>query len=142
MTAHYATTWLPLLREALARESCFRFPLRGTSMRPTLPVACDVEIVPPPPQPRLGSLIVFVRGDALIAHRLVRRGVGLWTTHGDGRLAPDPLLRPEQVLGMVAAAYLDGRRIWPGRAERLLRWFWLARHHVLRPVRFAWRVLR
>ena len=33
-----ASTWLPLLREALEKVGVFRFPLRGASMRPTLPV--------------------------------------------------------------------------------------------------------
>jgi len=140
--APVATTWLPLLQEALAREGRFRFPLRGTSMRPTLPLACEIEIVPPPTQTRLGSLLVFVSGDALIAHRLVRRAAAGWIAHGDGRLAPDRPLQPEQVLGVVAAAYQDDRRIWPGPAEGLGRWFWVARHHALRPARCAWRAWR
>lgn len=138
MITHTATTWLPLLQEALAREGRFRFPLRGTSMRPTLPAACEVEIVPPPAQTPLGSLLVFVNGDALIAHRLVRQSAAGWVAHGDGRLAPDRPLQPGQMLGIVAAAYRGGRRIWPGRGELLLRPFWLARHHALRPARRAW----
>ena len=139
---HTATTWLPLLREALEREGRFRFPLRGASMRPTLPVACEIEIVPAPAHVTLGNLIVFVQGDALIAHRLVRRAAPGWIAHGDGRLTPDRPLRPEQVLGVVTAAYQDGRRIWPGPAEPLVRWLWVARHHTLRPARFAWHALR
>lgn len=144
MTA-LAVTWLPLLQETLAKEGRFRFPLRGNSMRPTLPAACEIEIAPPPPVAPLGSLVVFASGDALIAHRLVRR-IGsnppVWVAHGDGRLGPDRPLRPEQLLGIVVAAYLDGRRIWPGPAEKLLRWYWVARHHALRPPRRAWHALR
>lgn len=139
---HTATTWLPLLRETLAAEGSFRFPLRGASMRPTLPPACEVEIVPLPPQVALGSLLVFVSGDTLIVHRLVRRAAAGWIAHGDGRLGPDRPLLPGQALGVVAAAYRNGRRIWPGRVEPLLRWFWIARHHALRPARFAWRMAR
>lgn len=142
MTTHTATTWLPLLRDALAQEGCFRFPLRGSSMRPTLPAACEIVIVPPPAHLALGSLLVFVSGDTLIAHRLVRRTATGWVTHGDGRWGPDRPLQPAQVLGVVAAAHRDGRRIWPGPGERLVRWFWVARHHALRPARFAWRVFR
>ncbi len=139
---HTATTWLPLLREALAREGRFRFPLRGTSMRPTLPVACEIEIAPPPRKTRLGSLLVFANDNSLIAHRLVRRAAAGWIAHGDGRWGPDRPLQPEQVLGVVAAAYLDGRRVWPSAAEGVVRWAWIARHHLLRPVRFAWHWVR
>ena len=89
------------MREALEREGVFRFPLRGASMRPTLPVECDIEIVPLPAQTPLGALIVFVIDDTLIAHRLVRRSGGRWIAQGDGRLGPDRPLAPSQILGMV-----------------------------------------
>lgn len=124
-------TWLPLLREALERDGQFRLPLHGTSMRPTLPVACDIVIVPLPTRPQLGSLIVFAQQDALVAHRLVRRAPDRWVAQGDGRLGPDPALRPEQVLGLVAAAHADGCQIWPGRLERAAASFWVARHYAL-----------
>jgi hypothetical protein len=140
--AALASTWLPLLREALEREGHFRFPLRGASMRPTLPVACDIEIVPLPAQTPLGALIVFVIDDTLIAHRLVRRSVGRWIAQGDGRLSPDRPLTPEQVLGVVAAAYADGRQCWPTTSSRLLAAFWIARYWALRPARAVRRTLR
>lgn len=111
-------------------------------MRPTLPVACEIEIAPLPARPATGCLLVFANGDALVAHRLIaRRPVG-WITQGDGRLAADRPLRPEQVLGVATAAYLNGLRIWPGRAENVARWFWVARHYALRSVRFVWRGLQ
>lgn len=135
-------TWAPLLREALAAEGRFRWPLRGASMRPTLPPACEIDIVPLPNQTPLGSLIVFASGNTLIAHRLVRQTKKRWIVQGDGRLGPDRPLLPEQVLGLVTAAYLDGRRIWPSPAEGVARWCWVARYHVLRPIRFAWHCLR
>ena len=43
-----ASAWTPLLREALAREGRFRLSLRGTSMLPTLPVECEIEVAPLP----------------------------------------------------------------------------------------------
>jgi hypothetical protein len=137
-----ASTWLPLLREALEREGVFRFPLRGASMRPTLPVECDIEIVPLPSQTPLGSLIVFVIDDTLIAHRLVRRSGGRWIAQGDGRLGPDRPLEPSQILGQVAAAHQNGRRCWPTTASRVLRVFWVARYWALRPAWAARRALR
>jgi len=141
-SAALASTWLPLLREALDREGAFRFPLRGASMRPTLPVECEIEIRPLPPKLPLGALIVFVIGDTLIAHRLVRRSGGRWIVQGDGRLGPDRPLTPEQVLGVVAAAYADGRRCWPTTSSRLLAAFWIARYWGLRPARAVRRILR
>ncbi len=136
------TTWAPLLREALAAEGRFRWPLRGASMRPTLPSACEIDIVPLPDQTPLGSLIVFASGNTLIAHRLVRRAGKYWIVQGDGRLGPDRPLLPEQVLGLVTAAHLDGRCIWPSAAEKAARWYWVARHHLLRPLRFTWHCLK
>jgi hypothetical protein len=132
----------PLLRQALAAEGRFRWQLRGRSMTPTLPPACQIEVIPLPEPAPLGALVVFAAGDRLIAHRLVRRAGGRWVTQGDGCLAADAPLTPKQILGVVQAAYQDGRRCWPGRGARCLAWFWIARHHALRPVRWAWRAAR
>ncbi len=137
-----ASVWLPLLQETLAREGRFRWRLRGVSMRPTLPDECEIEIVPPGETVRLGDLIVFVSGDTLVAHRLVRRAGVRWITQGDGRLGPDAAQNPAQALGIVVAAYRDGERCWPGSGQRLLAALWVARHWLLRPVRAAWRALR
>jgi hypothetical protein len=134
-----ASTWLPLLREALEREGRFRFPLRGASMRPTLPVECEIEIVPLPPETPLGALIVFVIDDTLIAHRLVRRSNGRWIAQGDGRLGPDQPLNSNQILGVVSAAYANGRRCWPNAASHLFADLWIARHWALR---VAWSLRR
>jgi len=137
-----ASTWLPLLREALEREGVFRFPLRGASMRPTLPMECEIEIRPLPAEVPLGALIVFVIDDTLIAHRLVRRSGERWIAQGDGRLGSDRPLAPEQVLGVVAAAYAGGRRCWPTASSRSLAAFWIARHWALRSARAVRRTLR
>jgi hypothetical protein len=79
----------PLLRQALAAEGRFRWQLRGRSMTPTLPTACQIEVIPLPEPAPLGALVVFAAGDRLIAHRLVRRAGGRWVTQGDGALAAD-----------------------------------------------------
>ena len=111
-------------------------------MTPTLPPACEIEVIPLPAQTPLGALVVFVAGERLIAHRLVQRAGERWVTQGDGALAADAPLAPAQLLGIVAAAYRDGQRCWPGRAERGLAWAWIVRYHALRPLRQAWRVVR
>jgi hypothetical protein len=132
-SAAFAATWLPLLRETLDEKGAFRFPLRGTSMCPTLPTECEIEITPLPAKVPLGTLIVFVLDNALIAHRLVRRSGGRWISQGDGRLGPDQPLAPEQILGVLSAAYRDGRPCWPTALSRMLTVFWVARHWALRP---------
>jgi len=114
-----AAVWLPLIRQALTAEGRFRFPLAGDSMRPTLPVQCEIEIAPLVVQPGLGELIVFVVDDALVAHRLVRRKADELITQGDNRLGPDRPLLPDQVLGRVTSAYVNKSCIWPRPAERL-----------------------
>jgi hypothetical protein len=111
-------------------------------MLPTLPVECEIEVAPLSQRAPLGSLVVFAAGDILVAHRLVRRAGGRWMMQGDGRWVPDPPIGAEQVLGLVVAANLGGRRCWPGRAESALRWFWVVRYHVLKSMHFTWHVWR
>ena len=137
-TATRASTWLPLLQEALAQEGRFRWPLRGNSMWPTLPIECEIELEPLVPPVRLGELIVFVLDDTLIAHRLVRRTNAHWIAQGDHRRGPDRPVPPDRVLGRVVAAYQNGRRCWPRRCESLWRVLWLARYQVLRVARSIW----
>lgn len=140
--AIHASTWLPLLKEALAREGCFRWPLRGNSMLPTLPAECEIELAPLTPPVRLGELIVFVVDDTLIAHRLVRRTRQYWIAQGDHRLAPDRPVPLDQVVGRVLAAYQHDRRCWPSRYSGVWRGVWLARYQVLRLARAMWRIAR
>jgi hypothetical protein len=137
-----AGVWLPLLREALVREGRFVLPLRGNSMRPTLPAACEIEVRPLPGAPRVGELVVFVLDDTLVAHRIVRCAGERWIARGDNRLVADRALRGEQMLGRVVAASVAGRRVWPPRGERVLRAFWVARHYVLAAVRLIVRRVR
>jgi hypothetical protein len=134
--------WLPLLRKSLARKGNVRWQLSGDSMAPTLPLACEIEIAPLPSVVPLGSLVVFVSGDSLVAHRLVRSERDRWITQGDGRRGPDNAILVTQVLGLVVAAYDNGDRCWPSPGSRIAGWLWVARHHMLRPVRWAWCKLR
>ena len=135
-TARVGREWLPLLREALAQGERFCWRLRGTSMRPTLPPGCRIEIGPLPAAARVGDVIVFACDGELVAHRLVRRVQDAWITQGDGRIGPDQPLGPSQVLGVVAAAYDEiGQRFWPGRFPRVEAYLWIARFHALRAPR-------
>ncbi len=140
MPALSVSTWLPLLREALAQEGRFLWPLRGISMAPTLPPGCQIEIVPLPSRVHLGDLVVFVAGDTLVAQRLVHRSGGYWITQGDGQVLPDRPLDPDQVVGVVTAAYRDSHRCWPGRLPRLQALLWVARYYLLRALRVKHRL--
>lgn len=136
------STLLPLLQESLTRTGRLVLPLNGTSMHPTLPLVCRVEIVPVTHAEKLplGSLIVFGAGDALITHRLVARrmirGRLHWIAQGDGRRAADGPILPEQVLGQVERAVDgSGRILWPRRGEQIWARGWILRHHLLRAMR-------
>ena len=127
--------WLPLLQESLARTGVFRWQLTGKSMEPTLPHGCEIEIVPLSSKLPLGTVVVFASGSSLVAHRLVHRSRGYLVTQGDGRRAPDRWLLPAQLIGLVEKARSDGRRIWPGRGETLVRWRWVGRAYALAGLR-------
>lgn len=137
--------WLPLLGASLAQQGRFRWQLRGASMRPTLPPGCTIEIAPPPAAIGRGALVVCAGDAALVVHRLVHRAPSYLVTQGDNRREPDARLRPAQVLGVVVAAYDGERRIWPGRLEPALRWWWIGRASALwllrrlRLLRRSWR---
>jgi hypothetical protein len=137
-----AAAWVPLLLEVLNRQGHCRWPLRGHSMRPTLPADCEIDVAPLPTRVPLGALIVFANGDALVAHRLVRRAGNAWIAQGDNRRSPDRALNPAQVLGVVRAAYLPNQQqCWPSTFSGALAWFWIARYHMLRVVRFTLRTV-
>ena len=134
-------TWLPLLEEALQREGFFRWHLRGASMWPTLLPESEILIKPKPKQLRLGAIIVFAQGDALIAHRLVHHRDSGWVTQGDASKLPDAPLQPEQILGVVVAAYQQGHCYWPSRSSPIKAWRWIIRYHIQRLKRKSRRLL-
>ena len=135
-------SWFPLLQETLAREGVFRWQLSGQSMEPTLPDGCEIEIVPASGEIPHGTVVVFAGDGALVAHRVVHRSGSYLILQGDGRRTSDRWLLPGQVLGSVVASYHHGRRIWPGRAERLSRWRWIGRAFALAGLRRGQRILR
>ncbi len=139
-SARQMTSWLPLLRESLASEGSFRWPLRGNSMLPTLPDECEIEVRPLTTPLRVGELIVFVLGDTLIVHRFVRRSGEYLIAQGDNRRVIDAPLKIDQVVGRVTAAYQTDRLCWPQRFS--LTWPWIIRHYILSALRFSWHGLR
>lgn len=124
--------WLPLLRDTIVRDGEIRWHVEGASMLPTLPPGTEIVVVPLARPPRLGEILLFMEGEHLVVHRLVRRLGDLLVTQGDGRLTPDRPLRREQLVGRVVAANLGPQRHWPGRLESLGRSYWLLRYQLLR----------
>ena len=86
----------------------FWFRVASDSMAPTLLPGDEVLVLPLERQPRRGEVIVFLHGDHLVVHRC-RGGASF---RGDGRIAPDPPVAAEQVVGMAVAGRRD-RREWP-----------------------------
>jgi hypothetical protein len=86
----------------------------GRSMHPSIPAGSRLLVDFGRLPDRFGDVIVFRRGEQLIAHRLVghRRTPdgGQWLARGDAEAFFDPPLDPDDVLGIVRAiARPDGR---------------------------------
>lgn len=129
--------WLPLLRDTIVRDGEIRWLVEGTSMLPTLPPGTEILVAPLARPPQLGEILLFMEGEHLVVHRMVRRLGDRLITQGDGRSSPDRPIRHEQLVGRVIAAFLGSRPCWPGRLERVTRGYWLLRYQLLRARRGA-----
>lgn len=133
--------WLPVLQESLARGEPFRLPVEGRSMLPTLKPGESVQVVALAGSPRLGEILVFAQGEALIIHRLVHRRGALLVTQGDNLLLPDPPIPAGALVGCIARPPGGSLSILaaPMRYVRAARW--VGRYHLLRALRVARRRL-
>jgi hypothetical protein len=85
----------------------------GRSMWPFIPPGSTLEVVPlGDRRPRVGEVVVGVRGGQVVAHRVVRvEGEGaeqLVVTRGDAHSTDDPPWRPEELLGVARRATVLG----------------------------------
>jgi len=85
----------------------------GRSMWPFIPPGSALEIVPlGSRRPRVGEVVVGVRGGQVVAHRVVRvegeAAEQLVVTRGDAHSADDPPWRPEELLGVARRATILG----------------------------------
>ncbi len=98
-------------------------PVEGRSMFPLLRAGWRLELDHGMSEHPRGSIIVFLQGRVLVAHRVVgRRRKGAYLTKGDALLHYDrrPVL-PARVLGRVVAVHHEGGVIrLTGRRQRLL----------------------
>lgn len=104
-----------LLQGKLAPGETVRLPVRSGSMVPCLPVGAEIEIAAAAGEDcRVGDIVVFRRGDRLIAHRLLfgwgHQPGGRFLERGDGVSALG-VLRARDILGLaVAVHHPDGRQ--------------------------------
>ena len=140
-TPLHPTVYAATLRDALSRNRDFSWPLQGESMRPTLPPGCVITIQPLQ-KPRLGDIVVFPRGDRLLAHRLVRRRRDGWICQGDARRTPDGVIARERIIGRVVEARLGERVVWAAPESMPTRCRWILRYHLLRAFRLFRRLHR
>jgi phage repressor protein C with HTH and peptisase S24 domain len=135
-------TWVPLLRDTLARDGKFFWQVQGKSMLPTLPPDCTIEIHPMQGEARLGELLVFADKNTLVVHRLVAQRAAHFILQGDNRAVWDPPISPDQVIGCVFQATYQNRLVYPHKFNRLIAYFWIARYYWLKLIRFLVRNIR
>ncbi len=85
----------------------------GTSMLPTFDGVVRLAVEFAPSNPSFGDVLVFRQNGTLVVHRLVQRSRGnaglRYRTRGDGKIAFDPWVEPDSVIGrVVALGYGDG----------------------------------
>ena len=100
-----------ILDAVLARGTSVRFQARGFSMHP---IIRDLDVVTVSPLPRrglrAGDVIAFrqpTRG-SLVLHRILRAEPDGFLVRGDNLAAPDGLVPPADVIGLVTLAERKG----------------------------------
>jgi hypothetical protein len=107
---------LPLASHFREPQLIFESAIRGPSMAPAIPSHARLRVQLLGPQPcQPGDVVFYLADDGYIVHRVVyraRRGSApdYLLTCGDNRLAPDPPVQGNQVLGTVIA--VQNARYW------------------------------
>lgn len=102
-----------LILEALTRGRRVRLGFGGTSMQPLLCEGDVIEVWAPPRPPRTGDVVLYLSGDALVAHRVLAPsadGTAL-LVKGDFTSGNPERLDRDRVLGIVAARLRGGARL-------------------------------
>jgi len=128
----FADQWR-LMHGGLAPGETVRLPVRSGSMLPCLPVGADIEIVPAAgPECRVGDVVVYRRGERLVAHRLLfgwgHAPGGWFLERGDG-VSTAGVIRAGRILGKVVAVHLPTGEVRPLDGPERLR---LARRSLAR----------
>lgn len=95
-------------------DTQFESAVHGSSMAPAIPAGARIR-VRTGGTCRVGDVVFYLADGVYTVHRVVYRSSGRGGTdyllaEGDARFAPDPPLRPHQVLGTVEAVEVGG--VW------------------------------
>ena len=112
-----ALRFIHVLEKLLSGGQSVRFRAPGWSMHPTIRNGEIITVVPLGPSPvRVGDVVLYRRGRAAIAHRVIRlqsgagRSVG-FVLRGDAAHSCDRPIKVAQILGRVWAIERGGRRV-------------------------------
>lgn len=94
------TAPIALAAELLRRGRTVEIVAGGGSMWPLVRHG-DRLVVDPAPPPRVGDLAAVLRNDHLVIHRVISVGDAGILLHGDNLSGPDPVVTPQEVLGVV-----------------------------------------
>jgi signal peptidase I len=112
-----ASRFIHVLEALLGGGHPVRFRAAGWSMYPTIRNGDAITVAPLGPSPvRVGDVLLYRRGAAAIAHRVIRvqsasgRSAG-FVLCGDAAHSSDGPIEPPQVLGRVTAIERNGRTV-------------------------------
>jgi signal peptidase I len=125
--------FIPVIEELLRGGQRVRFRAPGGSMHPTIRDGEIITVGPLGRSPvRVGDVVLYRRGRAAIAHRVIRLPAGGssgFVLRGDAAHSCDRPIKLAQVLGRVLSIERDGRRVrvalskpvWSQALGRVLR---------------------
>lgn len=93
-------------------EKEFKLKVNGTSMSPFLRLGDDIFVKQSSPELlSMGDVVVILRENDIITHRLIRKSPDGYVCKGDNTHVPDPPVKAEQIFGKVVAINRAGERI-------------------------------
>ncbi len=104
--------FMRVLETLLSGGQPVRFRAPGWSMYPTIRDGDAITVVPLGPSPvRVGDVVLYRKGPAAIAHRVIRVRPAGFVMRGDAAHTCDGPIEPAQVLGRVSAIERNGRTV-------------------------------
>ena len=105
----FSRTFMRVLESLLSGGHPVRFRAPGWSMYPTIRDGDAITVVPLGRSPvRVGDVVLYRRGTAAIAHRVIRVRPAGFVMRGDAAHTCDGPIEPAQVLGRVSAIERNG----------------------------------
>jgi hypothetical protein len=120
---HQPRLLLPVAAGVRERATDFESAIHGSSMAPAIPAGARLRVclLTQGQACHPGDVVFYLTGDRYMVHRVAYRqgrgrAGGYLLTWGDGRLAPDPPVPSDQVLGLVTAVVTPEGERPPGPA--------------------------